>query len=548
MQVQGKRSAGRCYHRIMRRQIDERQAGAPQKEVNASIGHPGIADATLVAPPLTSALAAGARFLRESWLFVLATSTALLVPCFWHKRIEAGDLGSHTYNAWLAQSIERGQAPGLWLANQWNNMLFDTSLSRLGNVLGLRVAEKICISVAVLVFFWGAFAMIGAMARRAPRPLTPCLAMIAYGWTFQQGFINYYISVGLAFFGVAFLLRGKGLELALALALLPLIWMAHPLGVVVLLGLGMYVTRATKLSPRRQLTLLAGSGFLLVAAIAFVAARFSVLRPEEGPLQTLMKYNGADQLMLYGARYRLPSAMLVIFVVTCMVLDARLRRTQKESWIIYFLPLQIYGLTLLAAILLPSVVMLPGYAAPFGFLPARLTSVTAVLACCLLGAARPQKWHFPCLAAIAAVYFVFLYSDTAKLNKMEEQAERYERVLPPGQRVISTIWPFYGSRLLTHHLVDRACIGQCFSYGNYEPSSGQFRVRANPGNPFVLADVASVNEAESGTFVVRAQDLPIFEIYQCDLNLTELCMRELAAGERNGAVGVQPAGPTKGKN
>jgi hypothetical protein len=177
-QVCGERTAGRCYHRTMRRQIDERRSGAPQAE-NASIGRAGLADATLETPPLTSALTASARFLRDSWLLVLATSAAVLVPCFWHKRIEAGDLGSHTYNAWLAQSIERGQAPGLWLANQWNNMLFDASLSRLGNVLGLRLAEKICVSAAVLVFFWGAFAMIGAMSQRAPRPLTPCLAMIA---------------------------------------------------------------------------------------------------------------------------------------------------------------------------------------------------------------------------------------------------------------------------------------------------------------------------------------------------------------------------------
>jgi hypothetical protein len=532
----------------MRTQIEEREAGAPREEKAASVDRAGLTDTTFVTSPSTSALASGARFLQHSWLGVLATSAAVLVPCFWHKRIEAGDLGSHTYNAWLAQSIERGQAPGLWLANQWNNMLFDASLSRLGNVLGLRLAEKICVSAAVLVFFWGAFAMIGAMSQRAPRPLTPCLAMIAYGWTFQQGFLNYYISVGLAFFGVALLLRGKGLERALALALLPLVWMAHPLGVVILLLLGIYVTRAAKLSPRQQLMLLAGCGFLLVAGTAFVAVRFSVLQPEEGPLQTLMRYNGADQLMLYGTRYRLSSAMLVIFVVICMVLDARLRRSQEESWIVYFLPLQLYALALLAAILLPSVVMLPGYAAPFGFLPARLTSVTAVLACCLLGTARSQKWHFPFLTVIAAVYFVFLYSDTAKLNKMEEQAERYERVLPPGQRVISTIWPFQGSRLLTHHLVDRACVGHCFSYGNYEPSSGQFRVRANPNNPFVLADVASVNEVESGTYIVRARDLPIFEIYQCNLNLTELCMRELTAGERNGAVGVHPAGPINSQN
>lgn len=547
-EVQGKSFAGRCYYQIVTTQIDERQAGATPGDVNASAALTGIAASSSETPSLTSVLSACARFLRGSWLGVLVASAAVLVPCFWHKRIEAGDLGSHTYNAWLAQLIERGLAPGLWIANQWNNILFDASLSRLGNLVGLRLAERICVSAAVLIFFWGAFAMIAAMARRAPWPLTPCIAMLAYGWTFQQGFLNYYISLGLAFFGVALLLRGSGLERAVVLLILPLAWMAHPLGVAVLLGLGSYVMIAEMLPQRRHLVLLAGAAFLFLAATTYISSRFSVLWSSEGSLQTLLAYNGADQLVLYGRQYRLPSDLLIIFSLIWVALDARMRRALKESWHIYFLPLQLYGLALLAAVLLPSFVTLPGYAAPLGLLTARLTSVTAVLACCLLGVTRPQKWHFPCLAAIAAIFFLFLYSDTGKLNNMEEQAERYEHLLPPGQRIIATIWPFAGSRLLIDHVIDRACVAQCFSYANYEPASGQFRLRAKPGNRYVLSDFASADQAESGNYIVQTQDLPLFEIYQCNLNMTALCMRELAAGERNGAVGVHPSDPAQGQN
>jgi hypothetical protein len=131
---------------------------------------------------------------------------------------------------------------------------------------------------------------------------------------------------------------------------------------------------------------------------------------------------------------------------------------------------------------------------------------------------------------------------------MEEQAERYEHLLPPGQRIIATIWPFAGSRLLIDHVIDRACVAQCFSYANYEPASGQFRLRAKPGNRYVLSDFASADQAESGNYIVQTQDLPLFEIYQCNLNMTALCMRELAAGERNGAVGVHPSDPAQGQN
>ena len=45
---------------------------------------------------------------RSRWLYVLV-SLLLLAPCYWQSRVQAGDLSSHIYNAWLAQSIERGE-------------------------------------------------------------------------------------------------------------------------------------------------------------------------------------------------------------------------------------------------------------------------------------------------------------------------------------------------------------------------------------------------------------------------------------------------------
>src|SRR5712692_7518708 len=66
-----------------------------------------------------SPLAASAlRYMRSQWLPVGVISALLVVPCYWHRRIEAGDLASHTYNAWLAQLIGQGQAPGLYIVRQ----------------------------------------------------------------------------------------------------------------------------------------------------------------------------------------------------------------------------------------------------------------------------------------------------------------------------------------------------------------------------------------------------------------------------------------------
>src|SRR2546421_8374526 len=113
-----------------------------------------------------SPIAAAIRFLRDSWARVLAISLVLLTPCLWHRRIAAGDLASHIYNAWLAQLIEKGEAPGLYLVRRWNNVLVDLALQHLGNLFGLPAAEKIVVSLCALIFFWGAFALVSAMTGR----------------------------------------------------------------------------------------------------------------------------------------------------------------------------------------------------------------------------------------------------------------------------------------------------------------------------------------------------------------------------------------------
>src|SRR5713101_3587593 len=179
-----------------------------------------------------SCLAAGVRFVRERRLHAAIISVGLMIPCFWHRRIEAGDLGSHVYNAWLAQLIERGQGPGLHLARQWNNVLFDILLLKLGNLLGLAAGQKILVPLCVLIFFWGTFALISAVSRRPPWSLLPCLAMLAYGWTFNLGFFNYYLSLGLGFFAIAIVWSGRGRELVLAALLAVIVLVAHPQGFV----------------------------------------------------------------------------------------------------------------------------------------------------------------------------------------------------------------------------------------------------------------------------------------------------------------------------
>ena len=135
-----------------------------------------------------------------------------------------------------------------------------------------------------------------------------------------------------------------------------------------------------------------------------------------------------------------------------------------------------------------------------------------------------------------------LYQDTGVLNQMEAQTERLVSTLPYGQRVLATIGVPPESRIpFVFHIVDRACVGRCFSYGNYEPSSGEFRVRVRPGSPIATASAGDAEAMASGEYEVQEEDLPIVQIYQCDENvLTKLCMRELSAGEMNGQIDYDP--------
>jgi len=443
------------------------------------------------------------------------------------------------YNAWLAHLIKTGQAPGLWLAPRWNNVLFDLTLSGLGNIMNWGVAEKVATCGAVLIFFWGAFALVSAVTRQLPWLFLPCLAMVAYGWTFEMGFMNNYISIGLAFLGVAILIRGRGWERAWAAALVPLIWLAHPLGLVLLVNFGVYILLAEHFPPRQRLYLFLTAVLVLVAIHLFLRVHFPHGVIWKSSLRRFV-YDGLDQLLLYGPQYLLPAQLFRAFLWTCLLVDLVRRSRTPGWWFTYLLPSELYALTLLGIALLPTginarILHHMGFMSVY-FLTERLTCVSAVFACCLLGAVNPQKWHLVGFSVVAAIFFFFLYRDTATLNAMEDQVELRVHMIAPGQRVLGTIRNFNGSRVNVDHIVARACIEHCFNYDNYEPTTQQFRVRAQPGNPFVLTDPVDCDAAEMGKYVVRPADLPLFQVEQCGPNITAMCIRQLTAGEKNGRI------------
>jgi len=507
--------------------------------LHASVSVPGVLRRT-------------AEFVRTQWRRLSAISALVLLPCFWHREIEAADLGSHLYNAWLVELIHRGQVHGLWIDHRWNNVLFDYLLSGFGALVGLHVAERVVVAIAVLIFFWGAFALVCAATRRVRWYLLPLVAMATYGWTFQIGLFNYYLAVGFSFFALSVLWRGKPLEWLIALALTPLIVLAHPLALLWLAGAGVYVIVAERIPRIYHIGLLIAGVGALFAIHEYLWAHYVVERQPHN----FWFFNGADQFVLFGSRYQIIEYAFLLLVVAAIAWDLRFRRRKlqrepnkaktassaakagenKSRAII----LELYVLVFAGVLLLPHGAHVPGHIGAVALLTDRLTSISVVLLICLVAAGRPQKWHLAAGAAVAAVFFMFVYQDTGRVNRMETEVAKLVRTLPRGARVMGTILPPRDSRVTIQHILDRACIGYCFSYGNYEPGSKMFRVRAVAGNPYVLANYDLAIEMERGNYEVQPADLPVWQIYECGrfdsdspISNARFCVGALQAGERN---------------
>jgi hypothetical protein len=482
-------------------------------------------------------------FLIQHKLRVTALSFLLVIPCFWQRRIEAGDLASHVYNAWLAQLIEKGQAPGLYIVHQWNNVLFDVSLLHTANLVGLGAAEKIVIALCVLVFFWGVFAFVGVVTDRPPWFLTPCIAMLAYGYSFNMGFMNYYLSLGLACFAMAVLWRARRIDWILGVLFAALALLAHPIGFLWLIGTLAYVNIRAKLPGWWKVALPLGNLIGLLGVFWYAAHRPSLMADwDRGPFYL---YNGADQLALYGTRYAAVAFAAFFLGVIFVALDFYQRRREGSLWKAFELPFELYFVAFCATSLLPENLRPSVEAGWIGLLGSRLTSISAIFGFCILGTLRPKKWHLAGFGACAMVFFSFLYQDTGWLNQLETNAEKLVSALPPGTRVIATIGAPPDSRIrFIGHAVERACIRHCFSYANYEPASGEFRVRVRKGSPVATASTDDAEDMASGEYEVDDADLPMKQIYQCDPNdLTKLCLRDLQVGETNGRLSVKP--PTR---
>ena len=471
-------------------------------------------------------------------------SGLLLIPCVWQRYIECADLPSHLYNAWLYLQAQSGRLPDLTIVHPATNFLVDELFARGLQWWGPIWAERFVVGLSVLVFFWGAFRFLRTLTGRPSWSLSPLLAMLAFGVVFRWGFFNFYLSAGLCFWAMSFLWEPAGRDWLWGLLLTALAIAAHAAVPAWMAAVLLYRHIAARFPGRKRPWLFGGCGALLVLAhfalrrLDCVWPQFSLRHP-----RVLAGFIGLSQLAPYGAKY-----WVLAIAVLCLCLPAAIFASRRFSSkaIAEDIVLQVVALQVMWAVLSPEgIVRLPGYAVGFYLLNPRLSLLTAVLICGLLGRIALKFWMSTALVAIAALFFVFSFADERAINQLEARVEATVGAMPPGRGVLMTMreTPERGGVAPFAHIVDRACIARCYDYANYEPSTGQFRVRATHPNPYVLWNPADVVTLEAGAYTVRSSDPPIYQIRVCDPRTFGLCTVQVPPGQAIAvdAVSLMPA-------
>ena len=146
-----------------------------------------------------------------------------------------------------------------YLVTPLTNVLFDRLLLWLIAAGGSWLAEHVAVPMAVLVLFWGGVVWIRVATGAMSWFLMPCLAMLAYGWTFHNGLFNFYLGTGLAFWALALGWKPGFVRLAGAGALLGLGYWSHAIGPLWGAGVLVYVYAARWVREERRVWLMAAS-------------------------------------------------------------------------------------------------------------------------------------------------------------------------------------------------------------------------------------------------------------------------------------------------
>ncbi len=284
------------------------------------------------------------------------------------------------------------------------------------------------------------------------------------------------------------------LLLANAAHSLPVIWTCAVLGLLWLMR---------RMPAKRGQLILAAVGAVLALRIALPLVMSTIWIP--GQIKSVA---GVDQAWVYDDKYWVTAAGMLL---VCGLLVAESVRRSGAWRLLGGELFQVFALTAAGIFLLPTWVWVPGYQHALIFIVERMSLTIGVLVVALAATAVPRRWHRWATGALAAMFFLFLYADERALNGFEDQTRAAVAQLPPMARVVSNVDADLHVNALAH-IIDRVCVARCYSYANYEPSSGQFRIRVTGPTSIVAATMPDSLRMELGKYVVQERDLPLYRI------------------------------------
>ena len=460
-------------------------------------------------------------------LMMLGIAIALLLPCVWQNHIQAGDLASHLYNAWLAGQIEHGTIAGVTIAHPLTNVLTDGIMAVLIGPLGPAWTARLVCGAAVETFFWGAFFFISAVNQRRPWILAPCLGMLAYGLIFHFGFLNFYVSTGCCLWIVGLLWNPSRRAIVQSIPLAVLALLAHPLalGWAICVLAYFQVARRLQAAGVQALLLFAGPATLILIQtilLRMFPSQWSLSQAVR--MEGVLGVTGALQFCLYGSKYLLVAAgMLVIWFF--LFLERVDRGNLLSDPLVH-----LWLLNVTALVLIPSAIKFPQYQFALLFIPERISLFIAILFCAVIGGGRHGRAMTRLSSLIAIVFFAFVFIDVRAINAVDAEITSLVSELPPGQRVVAALQDGAGLNGLVH-VLDWACIGRCFDYGNYEPGTGQFRIRVLHRNQVVAPTISVAQEIESGHHIVAPDEAPLYSLCPGPDSEHRLRLQRLKAGD-----------------
>ncbi|HYL34533.1 MAG TPA: hypothetical protein VEV17_01325, partial [Bryobacteraceae bacterium] len=297
----------------------------------------------------------------------------LSIPCVWQRHIQAADLPSHLYNAWLANQAAAGLLKGLYVVPQYTNVVFDLMLSWLLQSGSVVLAERVAVLTAVQIFFWGCFALVSAAGGRPAWRAAPILVLLTYGAMFRMGFFNFYISLGICCAAIGLVWQNRPRARWLAVPLLLAATLAHYLPCLWALAVIGYLIVARRLKPSRRWWLLAAGLGGIGALAAFLALK---IPSSWSPGPQVYSAFGADQAMIFSAK----GGIIVGGLLGCFIW-LLVRRFEMEPRPLEDIAFHLWILMGAASLAMPKALWTSFYAGGLIFITVRLSLLAAIMFC-----------------------------------------------------------------------------------------------------------------------------------------------------------------------